>query len=49
MIAEYLEILGSEKIVRAVIVKELREVQKDFGDERRTVIVETATSAASSS
>jgi len=40
MIAEYLEILGSEKIVRAVIVKELREVQKDFGDERRTVIVE---------
>ncbi|MDP2999380.1 MAG: DNA gyrase subunit A [Bryobacterales bacterium] len=40
MIAEYLEILGSEKIVRAVIVKELREVQKDFGDERRTTIVD---------
>ncbi|MCX6636835.1 MAG: DNA gyrase subunit A, partial [Acidobacteria bacterium] len=40
MIAEYLEILGSEKIVRGVIVKELREVQKDFGDERRTTIVE---------
>ena len=36
LIAEYLEILGSEKVVRAVIVKELREVQKDFGDERRT-------------
>ncbi len=40
MIAEYLEILGSEKILRGVIVKELREVQKDFGDERRTTIVE---------
>ena len=35
-IAEYLEILGSEKVLRAVIVKELKEVQKDFGDERRT-------------
>jgi len=40
MIAEYLEILGSEKVLRAVIVKELKEVQKDFGDERRTQIVE---------
>jgi len=39
-IAEYLEILGSEKVLRGVIVKELREVQKDFGDERRTEIVE---------
>ncbi len=36
MIAEYLEILGSDKVLRAVIVKELKEVQKDFGDERRT-------------
>ncbi|MBI4873787.1 MAG: DNA gyrase subunit A [Acidobacteria bacterium] len=40
LIAEYLEILGSEKVLRGVIVKELREVQKDYGDERRTTIVE---------
>ncbi len=40
MIAEYTEILGSEKVLRAVIVKELKEVQKDFGDERRTQIIE---------
>jgi len=39
-IAEYLEILGSEAKLRAVIVKELREVQKEFGDERRTEIAE---------
>jgi DNA gyrase subunit A len=39
-IAEYREILGSEKVLRALIVKELREVQKDFGDERRTEIIE---------
>jgi DNA gyrase subunit A len=39
-IAEYTEILGSEKVLRQVIVKELKEVQKDFGDERRTQIVE---------
>ena len=39
-IAEYLEILGSEKVLRSVIVKELKEVQKDFGDERRTQIIE---------
>ena len=40
MIAEYLEILGSERILRDVIIKELKEVQKDFGDERRTEIIE---------
>jgi DNA gyrase subunit A len=40
MIAEYMEILGDEKKLRAVIVKELKEVQKDFGDTRRTQIVE---------
>ncbi|MBI5086680.1 MAG: DNA gyrase subunit A, partial [Acidobacteria bacterium] len=40
MIAEYLEILGSDKVLRALIVKELKEVQKDFGDARRTQIVE---------
>jgi DNA gyrase subunit A len=39
-IAEYLEILGSEKVLRALIVKELKEVEKDFGDKRRTEIVE---------
>jgi DNA gyrase subunit A len=39
-IAEYLEILGSEARLRSVIVKELKEVQKEFGDERRTEIVE---------
>jgi len=39
-IAEYLEILGSDKVLRALIVKELKEVQKEFGDERRTEIVE---------
>ncbi len=39
-IAEYLEILGSEKVLRGVIVKELKEVQKDYGDERRTQFLE---------
>ncbi len=39
-IAGYVEILGSESVLRAVIIKELKEVQKDFGDERRTEIIE---------
>ncbi len=39
-IAEYLEILGSEKILRGVIVKELKEIEKDHGDKRRSEIVE---------
>ncbi|HVP48960.1 MAG TPA: DNA gyrase subunit A [Bryobacteraceae bacterium] len=39
-IAEYSEILGSEKVLRELIVKELKEVQKEYGDERRTEIVE---------
>ncbi len=39
-IGEYLEILGSEKVLRDLMIKELREVQKDFGDERRTQIIE---------
>ncbi|HLH17169.1 MAG TPA: DNA gyrase subunit A [Bryobacteraceae bacterium] len=39
-IAEYLEILGSDKVLRDLIIKELREVQKEFGDERRTSIEE---------
>ena len=39
-IAELKEILASEKKLKQVIVGELREVQKDFGDERRTQIVD---------
>jgi DNA gyrase subunit A len=39
-IAEYMEILGSEKVLKNLIIKELREVQKEFADERRTQIVE---------
>jgi DNA gyrase subunit A len=40
LIAEYLEILGSEKVLKQLVIKELKEVQKEFGDERRTQIVE---------
>jgi DNA gyrase subunit A len=40
LIGEYLEILGSETVLRGVIVKELKEVRKDYGDERRTEVVE---------
>ncbi len=39
-ITEYLEILGSDKVLRDLIIQELREVQKEFGDERRTTIEE---------
>ncbi len=39
-IAEYESILGSEKKLRSVIVKELEAVRKDFGDERRTQILD---------
>jgi DNA gyrase subunit A len=39
-IAEYIEILESDKVLRKVIVKEFKEVIKEFGDERRTEIVE---------
>ena len=39
-IAEYLEILGSEKVLRDLVVKELKEVQKEYGDARRTQIIE---------
>ncbi len=39
-IAEYLEILGSDKVLRDLIVKELREVQKEYGDARKTSIEE---------
>jgi len=39
-IAEYVEILGSDRVLRELIVTELREVQKEYGDDRRTQIVE---------
>ena len=39
-IAGYLEILGSDKVLRDLIIKELKEVQKDFGDDRRTQVIE---------
>ncbi len=39
-IAEYESILGSEKKLRAVIVKELEQVRKDYGDVRRTEILD---------
>src|SRR5215472_2230157 len=41
-IAEYESILGSEKKLRGVIVKELEEVKKQYGDARRTVIEDEA-------
>jgi DNA gyrase subunit A len=39
-IAGYLEILGSDKVLRDVIVKELKEIQKEYGDARRTQVIE---------
>lgn len=42
-IAEYESILASDKKLRQVIVKELEEVKKDFGDERRTQITDEST------
>ena len=39
-IAEYESILASEKKLRNVIVKELEEVKKEYGDERRTTITD---------
>jgi DNA gyrase subunit A len=39
-IAELQEILSNESVLRNVIVKELREVQREYGDERRTQIIE---------
>ena len=40
LIAELEEILGNERSLRRVITKELEDVKKDFGDERRTEIVD---------
>jgi DNA gyrase subunit A len=39
-IEEYEAILGSEKKLRAVIIKELEEVRKQYGDARRTQILD---------
>jgi DNA gyrase subunit A len=41
-IAEYESILGSERKLRGVIVKELEEIKKQYGDERRTRIEDEA-------
>jgi DNA gyrase subunit A len=41
-IAEYESILGSEKKLRGVIVKELEEIKKKYGDARRTEIQDEA-------
>jgi len=40
LIAELREILSSEKKLKSVITAELREVQKAYGDDRRTQIVD---------
>ena len=39
-IAELKEILVNDKVLKALIVKELKEIQKQYGDERRTQIVD---------
>src|SRR3954452_10945169 len=41
-ITEYESILASEKKLRGVIVKEMEEIKKNYGDERRTVIQDEA-------
>jgi len=43
LIAKLKEILASEKLVLDIIVTELSEIKKQFGDERRTQIVAEAT------
>jgi DNA gyrase subunit A len=40
-IAWYKEILGSERLVRNIIKEELTQIQKEYGDDRRTEIVES--------
>jgi DNA gyrase subunit A len=41
LIAELEEILANERALRSVIIKELRQVQKEYADERRTQIVDS--------
>jgi DNA gyrase subunit A len=43
LIAKLQEILGSDKLVLDIIVEELQQVKKQFGDDRRTQIVAEAT------
>ena len=40
LIARLKEILASEKVLEGVVIEELREVQKTYGDDRRTEIVD---------
>ncbi len=40
-IARFKEILGSERLVTNIIKDELSEIQKEFGDRRRTQVVES--------
>jgi len=42
LIARYQEILGDEREVAKIVVSELREVREQYGDGRRTVIVEAS-------
>jgi DNA gyrase subunit A len=39
-IAELKEILSNERVLKALITRELKEIQKQYGDERRTQIVD---------
>jgi DNA gyrase subunit A len=41
LIAELEDILANESVLRTLIVKELREVQREFSDKRRTEIIES--------
>jgi len=41
LIAELEEILANESVLRNLIIKELREVQKEYADKRRTEIIES--------
>ncbi|HEU5179250.1 MAG TPA: DNA gyrase subunit A [Candidatus Polarisedimenticolia bacterium] len=42
MIARYREILGNDQLVREIIVEEMLEIRKNFGDARRTQILDHA-------
>ena len=42
LIAELDEIINNDSVLRTVITKELRAVQKDYADERRTQIVDSS-------
>jgi DNA gyrase subunit A len=40
LIARLREILGSEKVLEGVVIEELKEVQENYGDPRRTQIID---------